>query len=159
MTAPGRPRLEWTRRPGTGPPPGVLGDLPGRAVLELGCGSGHNLAALAARGAIAAGIDHDPAKVARARALYSHLPRLQVIEAGAAACLAALPPGSADVCLSVFGALSFTAGPAALLALAARVLRPGGLLAVTLRADDDHDTVVILARRPVAPHPGPGERS
>ena len=67
MTAPVRARLEWTRQPGTGPPPGILGDLAGRVVIELGCGSGHNLAVLAARyGAIVTGVDQDPAKIFRA---------------------------------------------------------------------------------------------
>jgi SAM-dependent methyltransferase len=142
-----RARLEWTRQPGTGPPPAILGDLAGKVVVELGCGSGHNLAVLAARhGAIATGIDCDPAKVARARALYGHLPGLQVIQADAAAYLAALPPGSADVCLSIFGALSFTTDPAALIAQAARVLRPGGRLGITMRASDDTDAVMILHR-------------
>ena len=67
MTAPVRARLEWTRRPGTGPPPGILGDLAGQVVIELGCGSGHNLAVLAARyGALVTGVDHDSAKIFRA---------------------------------------------------------------------------------------------
>jgi trans-aconitate methyltransferase len=58
-------------------------------VIELGCGSGHNLAALAARhDAAGIGVDHDPAKIRR----------------------------------------------------------PGGLLAITLRADDHHDTVIVLRR-------------
>lgn len=145
--APVRPRLEWTRKPGTGPPPGILGDLQGRIVVELGCGSGHNLAALAARhAAIVTGVDHDPAKVARARELYGHLPRLQVVEADAAGYLATLPPATIDVCLSIFGALSFTTDPAALIAQAARVLRPGGQLGVTVRDSDDSDAVVILHR-------------
>jgi SAM-dependent methyltransferase len=141
-----RPRLEWTRQPGTGPPPAILGNLAGKTVAELGCGSGHNLAVLAARhGATVTGIDHDPAKVARARQLYGHVPGLQVVQADAAAYLAALPPASVDACLSVFGAFSFSpAGP--LLAAAARALRPGGLLAVTLRASDRYDTVVIFTR-------------
>lgn len=141
-----RPRLEWTRQPGTGPPPAILGNLAGKTVAELGCGSGHNLAVLAARhGATVTGIDHDPAKVARAGQLYGHVPGLQVVQADAAAYLAALPPASVDACLSVFGAFSFSpAGP--LLAAAARALRPGGLLAVTLRASDRYDTVVIFTR-------------
>jgi SAM-dependent methyltransferase len=126
MTAPVRTRLEWTRQPGTGPPPGILGDLTGRAVAELGCGSGHNLAVLAARhGATAAGIDHDPAKVARARELYGDVPGLRVIQADAASYLTAQPPGSVDACLSIFGALSFSP-PGPLLKAAARALRPGG---------------------------------
>lgn len=142
-----RPRLEWTRQPGTGPPPGILGNLAGKNVAELGCGTGHNLAVLAARhGATATGIDRDPAKVARARELYGHLPGLHVIQADAASYLDTLPAASLDACLSIFGALSFSP-PGPLLKAAARALRPGGLLAVTLRASDSHDTVVILARR------------
>lgn len=142
-----RARLEWTRQPGTGPPPAILGDLAGKVVVEAGCGSGHNLAVLAARhGAIATGIDHDPVKVARARRLYGHIRGLQVIEADVASYLSALPAASVDACLSIFGAFSFSpAGP--LLQAAAHALRPGGLLAITLRADDHHDAVVILARR------------
>jgi SAM-dependent methyltransferase len=142
-----RARLEWTRQPGTGPPPGILGDLEGRAVVELGCGSGHNLAVLAARhGAIVTGIDHDPAKVARARALYGEIPGLRLICADAASYLAAQPISSIDVCLSIFGAFSFNS-PGPLLAAAAHALRPAGLLAITLRASDHRDTVVILSRR------------
>jgi len=140
-------RLEWTRQPGTGPPPGILGDLAGCTVIELGCGTGHNLAVLAARhGAIATGIDCDPAKVARARELYGDIPGLRVILADAASYLAGLPPASADACLSIFGAFSFSP-PRPLLKAAARALRPGGLLAITLRASDHHDTVTIFTRR------------
>ena len=142
-----RARLEWTRQPGTGPPPGILGDLTGKIVVELGCGSGHNLAVLAARhGAIATGIDHDPAKVARARQLYGDIPGLHVIHADAASYLTALPAATVDACLSIFGALSFSP-PGTLLKAAAYALRPGGLLGITLRASDHQDAVVILARR------------
>jgi SAM-dependent methyltransferase len=140
-------RLEWTRQPGTGPPPAILGDLSGKVVVELGCGSGHNLAGLAARhGAIATGIDHDPAKVARARQLYGDIPGLQVVHADAASYLMAVPAASVDACLSIFGAFSFSP-PGPLLKAAAHALRPGGLLAITVRAGDHHDSVVILARR------------
>ena len=147
MTAPARARLEWTRQPGTGPPPEILGDITGRAVVELGCGSGHNLAVLAARhGALATGIDHDPAKVARAQELYGHIPGLRVIQADAASYLTALPVASVDICISIFGAFSFSP-PGPLLEAAAHALRPSGLLAITLRASDHHDAIVILARR------------
>ncbi len=142
-----RPRLEWTRQPGTGPPPAILGNLAGKTVAELGCGTGHNLAVLTARHrATVTGIDRDPAKVARARQLYGHLPGLHVIHADAASYLDTLPAASLDACLSIFGALSFSP-PGPLLTAAARALRPGGLLAVTIRASDRHDTVVILTRR------------
>ena len=104
-------------------------------------------AVLAARyGAIVTGIDHDPAQVARARELYGDIPGLQLIQADAAGYLAALPASSVDVCLSVFGALSFSS-PGPLLAAAAHALRPAGLLAITLRAGDHRDAVVILSRR------------
>ena len=142
-----RARLEWTRQPGTGPAAGILGDLSGKVVAELGCGSGHNLAVLAARhGATVTGIDRDPAKVRRARDLYGDVPGLRVIHADAASYLSAIPAASVDVCLSIFGALSFSP-PGPLLKAAARALRPGGLLALTLRAGDHHDTVLILTRR------------
>jgi hypothetical protein len=57
-----------------------------------------------------------------------------------------LSPASADACLSIFGAFSFSP-PRPLLQATARALRPGGLLAITLRASDHHDTVTILTRR------------
>jgi SAM-dependent methyltransferase len=140
-------RFEWTRQPGTGPPASILAPLAGATVIELGCGSGHNLAALAARyGVTGTGVDHDPAKIARARAGYGHLPSICFTLADACRYLNAAAPGSADLVLSVFGAFSFT-DPQPLLTATARVLRPGGRLAITLRADDHHDTVVVLRRR------------
>jgi len=160
MTVPVRTRLEWTRQAGTGPPPTILGNLAGKTVAELGCGSGHNLAVLASRyGATVTGIDRDPAKAARACQLYGHIPGLQVICADAASYLAAQPAASIDACLSIFGAFSFSP-PRPLLKAAARALRPGGLLAITLRAGDHRDVVVILARRTpddgqVHPHGSP----
>jgi len=142
-----RSRLEWTRQPRTGPDAGILGPLTGRTVVELGCGSGHNLAHLVAiHHAVGIGIDRDPAKIRRASQLYGQLDQVRFVRDDAAAYLAALPPSSADMCLSIFGAFSFTpAGP--LLTAAASALRPGGLLALTLRRDDHHDRVIILARR------------
>jgi SAM-dependent methyltransferase len=143
-------RLEWTRQPGTGPGLAVLGPLAGRTVIELGCGSGHNLAHLTAtHHATGTGIDRDPAKITRARHLYGHLPGLTFICGDAASILAAMPAASADVCLSIFGAFSFSP-PGPLLAAAAHALRPGGRLAITLRADDHHDQVVILVRKNTA---------
>jgi SAM-dependent methyltransferase len=114
-----RSRLEWTRQPGTGPDAGILGPLAGRTAVELGCGSGHNLAHLVAvHHAIGVGIDRDPAKIRRARELYGQLDQARFARDDAAAYLAALPPSSVDVCLSIFGAFSFT--PASPLLTAAR---------------------------------------
>ncbi|MDX6743803.1 class I SAM-dependent methyltransferase [Actinocorallia sp. A-T 12471] len=140
-------RFEWTRAPGIGPPLSVLGDLTGRRVLELGCGSGHNLAHLAYQhGALAVGVDHDPAKIDRARETYREIPGLSFVQSDATAFLGSQPSGSYDLVLSIFGAFSFT-DPLPLTAHSARVLRPGGRLALTLRTTDRTDQVVILLRR------------
>jgi SAM-dependent methyltransferase len=142
-------RFEWTRRPGTGPGTAILGHLAGATVVELGCGSGHNLAHLVSHhGASGTGVDHDPAKIGRARAGYGHLTGIRFVRADACDFLNAAAPGSADLVLSIFGAFSFT-DPLPLLTATARILRPGGHLALTLRADDHHDTLDILRRRAI----------
>lgn len=140
--------FEWTREPGVGPGVGVLGDLAGRTVVELGCGSGRNLAYLVHRHGARAGIgvDNDPVKIERATRLWGSVPGLTFRLDDAAEALDSLTPGSVDVCLSIFGALSFS-DPGTILAAAARTLRPGGRFGLTLRADDRHDTVIILSRR------------
>ena len=45
----------------------ILSPLQGRRILDIGCGPGYLVKALAARGAVAAGIDPDEAALARAR--------------------------------------------------------------------------------------------
>ena len=60
--------------------------------------------------------------------------------------LTAAVPGWADLVLSIFGGFSFP-DPLPLLTATARTLRPGGRLAMALRADDHHDAVVVLRRR------------
>lgn len=140
-------RFEWTRQSGIGPDLAILGDLHGRTVVELGCGGGHNLAyVVARRGATGIGVDHDPAKLRRARAAYGRLPSIRFVLADAVGHLTSGRPASVDVCLSIFGALSST-DPLPLLSASSRALRPGGLLALTLRVDDHHDQVIVLRRR------------
>lgn len=145
MRAPSQ--FEWTRVPGIGPGLDVLGDLRGRTVVEIGCGSGHNLAHLVGRRAAhGIGIDRDPVKIERATRFYGHLPGIRFHLAEGSAYLNTLPPGSVDLCLSIFGALSFSE-PGPILTAAARALKPAGLLALTLRADDQHDQVAVLSRK------------
>lgn len=140
-------QLEWTRQPDVGPGASVLGPLAGRTVIELGCGSGRNLAHLVGvRHAIGIGIDRDPAKITRARQQYGHLSNLSFVLGDAAAVLTSMPPSAADVCLSIFGAFSFSP-PGPLLCAATRALRPGGRLAIILRADDHHDHVIVFVRK------------
>jgi len=59
---------------------------------------------------VGVGIDRDPAKICQATKLYGRLDHLRFVRDDAAARLAALPPSSVDVCLSIFGAFSFTPG-------------------------------------------------
>ncbi|MGH3776367.1 MAG: class I SAM-dependent methyltransferase [Pseudonocardiaceae bacterium] len=139
--------FEWTRQPGIGPGLAILGELRGQTVVEVGCGGGHNLAHLVYHhDATGIGVDHDAQKITRARRAYSHLPRIRFTLADAADHLASTKPASIDICLSIFGAFSF-ADPISLLTTASRAIRPGGLLAMTLRVDAHHDNVIVLRRR------------
>jgi SAM-dependent methyltransferase len=141
-----RDRFEWTRAPGVGPPLSTLGDLTGKQAIEVGCGGGHNLAHLVVHhGCRAVGVDHDLAQIERARRLYGTIPGLTFVHADAATYLHTIPRVSADLCLSIFGAFSF-ADLRPLAAGAARVLRPEGLLALTIRSTESTDLVLILAR-------------
>jgi SAM-dependent methyltransferase len=120
-------RMHWTPHPGRGPDAGLLGDLTGRRVVELGCGPGHNLAHLvSAHGATGIGVDAAPAQIHRARARYGHLPRLTFTTADAVDYLTTATI-EIDVCYSVFGAVGLTP-PHTLIAAVARRLQPGGRL-------------------------------
>jgi SAM-dependent methyltransferase len=139
--------FEWTRKPWINPDFAILGELQRQTVVEVGCGRGHNLAHLVAyHGATGIGVDHDAEKITRARLAYSHLPSIRFILADAVDYLASTKQESIDICLSIFGAFSF-ADPLSLLTVASRAIRPGGLLAMTLRVDDHHDSVIVLHRR------------
>ncbi|WP_347232270.1 class I SAM-dependent methyltransferase [Streptomyces sp. Root66D1] len=90
--------FNWTQWPDHGPDEKILGDLPGARVLDLGCGSGGNLAHLVARGAEAVGVDISPVQVAKAR---ERRPHLDVREQAAEEFLTADTYGFEAVC-SVF---------------------------------------------------------
>lgn len=55
----------------------LLAPRPGERVLDLGCGTGHLAAQIAAAGAEVVGLDSDPAMLAKARAAYPHLTFVQ----------------------------------------------------------------------------------
>src|SRR2546427_451917 len=71
--------LNWTQYADHGPDDSVLGDLRGRRVLELGSGSGCNLAHLATLGACCVGVDLAPSRAVVAQQTWGHLPNLDFV--------------------------------------------------------------------------------
>jgi SAM-dependent methyltransferase len=103
----------------------LLGDVAGRRVLEIGCGSAPCSRWLHAAGADVVALDLSAGMLRRAlelnRATGIDVPLVQA-DAGA------LPVGDAtmDLACSAFGGLPFVAEPGAVFAEVARALRPGG---------------------------------
>lgn len=105
---------------------GVLGDVAGLDVVELGCGTAYFSAWLARRGARPIGVDLSPAQLASARRCQEQSGvQFPLVEADATD--VPVPSGSCDLVVSEYGA-SVWCDPAAWLPEAARLLRPGGRL-------------------------------
>jgi SAM-dependent methyltransferase len=104
---------------------GFLGDVTGRAVLEVGCGSAPCSRWLATRGARPVGLDLSSGMLAHARAAAGrsgvHTPLVQ-----AEAERLPFADGSFDLACSAFGAVPFVADSGRVMAEVARVLQPGG---------------------------------
>ncbi|MER7051777.1 MULTISPECIES: methyltransferase domain-containing protein [unclassified Streptomyces] len=96
-------------------------------MLELGSGSGSNLAHLVMLGATGQGVDIAPARETVARARWGSLPGLEFRTAEAAAFLGETDE-TFDVVLSIFGAVWFV-DPDTLLPLIRSRMAPGGILA------------------------------
>jgi SAM-dependent methyltransferase len=104
----------------------VLGDVAGKDVVELGCGTAYFSAWLAKRGARPVGIDVTAAQLDTARRLQSETGiKFPLIEADAAE--VPLPDASFDLVLSEYGS-SIWVDPYRWLPEAARLLRPRGEL-------------------------------
>ena len=133
---------------------GVLGDVDGLDVVELGCGTAYFSAWLAKRGARPVGVDITPAQLETARRLQDETGlRFPLVEADAAA--TGLPDAGFDLALSEYGA-SIWVDPYRWVAEAARLLRPGGrlvflhnsTLAVLCSSDDETAAVTDRLQRP-----------
>lgn len=106
---------------------GALGDVGGKDVVELGCGTAYFSAWLARRGARPVGVDPTPAQLATARRLQGETGiSFPLVESAAEN--VPLPDASFDLAFSEYGA-SLWAVPERWLEEASRLLRPGGRLA------------------------------
>ena len=116
---------------------GVLGDVAGLEVIELGCGTAYFSAWLARRGARPVGVDVTPAQLDTARRLQAETGvSFPLVEASAEE--VPLPDASFDLALSEYGA-SIWCDPHRWIPEAYRLLRPCGRL-VFLR----NSTLVVL---------------
>ena len=108
----------------------VLGDVAGRDILELGCGAAQWSIGLARLGARPVGLDLSPTQLEQAREAVERAGLdFPLIEASAES--VPLDDQSFDVVFCDHGAFNF-ADPRRLVPEAARVLRPGGLLAFSM---------------------------
>jgi SAM-dependent methyltransferase len=105
---------------------GLLPDVRGRDVIELGCGTAYFSAWLARRGARVVGIDNSEAQLANARRFQREFGlEFPLIHGNAES--VPVPDASFDLAISEYGA-SIWADPYRWVPEAARLLRPGGEL-------------------------------
>ncbi|HJU37402.1 MAG TPA: class I SAM-dependent methyltransferase [Gaiellaceae bacterium] len=105
---------------------GVLGDVSGLDVVELGCGTAYFSAWLARRGARVVGVDPTPAQLETARRMEREFGLEFALVEGFGEEVP-LPAASFDLVLSEYGASLF-ADPDRWIPEAHRLLRPGGRL-------------------------------
>lgn len=106
---------------------GVLGEVAGLDVIELGCGTGYISSWLARRGARPVGIDNSPKQLETARRLQLEYGLEFPLLLGNAESVP-YPDASFDFAISEYGAATW-ADPYRWIPEAARLLRPGGRLA------------------------------
>jgi SAM-dependent methyltransferase len=131
----------------------ALDAAPRMELLDVGCGSGYAARMAAALGASVTGIDITPELLAIAR---ERVPAAVFVEGG----MDRLPfPDSHFDAAVGFNAFPFADDPATAVAEAARVVRPGGLVAATTFAEPERNesTALHLALEPLRPsQPGAG---
>jgi SAM-dependent methyltransferase len=119
--------IDWGMYSGLESEIGALGEVAGKDVLELGCGTAYFSAWLARRGARVVGLDVTPAQLETARRMQAETGlEFPLIEASAED--VPLADASFDLVFSEYGA-SIWCDPQLWIAEAARLLRPGGRLA------------------------------
>jgi SAM-dependent methyltransferase len=125
----------------------VLGEVAGRDVLELGCGAAQWSIALHRLGARMTALDNSAGQLEHARALMKAAAvEFPLVHANAEA--TELPGDSFDIVFCDHGAMTF-ADPYRTVPEAARLLRPGGLLAFSM------DTPLLsISWPPESDHPG-----
>ncbi|GGK71220.1 class I SAM-dependent methyltransferase [Mangrovihabitans endophyticus] len=105
---------------------GLLGDLSGKRILELGCGAASCARWLRGRGAHPVALDLSAGMLRHAAAASARcgVP-VPLVQADAMAL--PFPDGAFDIVCTAFGAIPFVADSAAVMREVARVLIPGGL--------------------------------
>ncbi len=132
---------------------GILGDVSGLDVVDLGCGTGYFSAWLARRGARPVGVDVTPAQLETARRLQRETGlEFPLVEASAED--VPLPDASFDLAFSEYGA-SIWCDPYRWIPEAWRLLRPGGRLVflrssalIMLCAVEDEEATSETLQRP-----------
>jgi len=121
---------------------GLIGDVRGKRVLEIGCGGGQCSVAFAKRGAIATGVDISDRQIAFARELARANGVAATFHQGNAERLARIGDESQDIAFSAY-ALMYVKRLDRCFAEVHRVLRPGGLFVFSL----DHPFWYCLAEK------------
>ncbi len=119
----------------------LLGDVNGRRVLDLGCGSGTSAVAFARQGATVIAVDASNAQLAHARALADRAEARVEWHLGDLADLAFLRADSIDVAFSAH-ALAEVADVGRVFRQVHRVLRPQGTFVLSY----EHPLALLIAR-------------
>jgi SAM-dependent methyltransferase len=109
----------------------LLGDLTGGRVLDIGCGGGQNAVACALAGAAVVGVDVSEVQLAAARRLAQAHGVAVEWRQGDALGIAAEQAASFD-CVLAIQVLPYVDDPAAVLRMARALLRPGGMLIMSM---------------------------
>jgi len=110
----------------------VLDEVAGKRALVLGCGGGQDVVALAKMGAVVVGIDGSEAQLAYARKHAQERTDNASFVEGTLEDLSRFDDESFDLAVSIH-ALDYVQRPEVALKEAARVLKPGGVLAIAVK--------------------------